>query len=539
VKPFDDRELLSSIEMATFKHQAERRIRESEMKFREIAETAAAAIFMFQGNRLTYVNSFGEALTGYRSSELSAMNFWDFVHPAYRETVRERELARQSGAAVARRYEFKIVRNDGSERWLDFSAGVIVIDGKPAVLGTALDITSRKRAEEERYTLQGHLMQAQKMESLGTLVVGLAHNFNNILAIVLGYASRLERGLTDPAKLSQSITAIERAVQRGAGLIQQLGGVTRKANLELGHLQVNTVVEELVPMLTEIFPKSIAFRLLLDPKVPTISADHNQIHQALMNLCVNARDAMPEGGSLTIRSDLVPSGYLRNRIPNPLDCPYVRLMINDTGTGIDEKTQHHLFEPFFTTKDRALHTGLGLAMAYGIVSSHRGFIEVESVPGKGSSFVLFFPAESATAPAGETHREEEPDVRGGEETLLVVEPEEMLRALVRDVLTQAGYTVLEARDTDQAVEVLRTRGGQVDLLLIDTGLQEKPTARVIADLRNQFPEMKVVLSAGYQRKEKREEMLHAGAAGVIHKPYTVSEMLAVVRGALDESRPSG
>ncbi len=262
-------------------------------------------------------------------------------------------------------------------------------------LRTTIEMALYKRKmDDDRRMLEAQLLQAQKMESIGTLVVGLAHNLNNILAIILGYSSRLERVPDDPARISQSVTAINQAVRRGAALIQQLIGVTTKANLLFSSVNVNRVVDDLVQMAAEIFPKTITFTRNLDTADPFISAEQNQLHQALLNILLNARDAMPQGGSLTIATETVDGGALRSRFPHPHGGPYVRIAITDTGEGMDEETRRHAFEPFFTTRDRATYTGLGLSVAYGIVSSHKGFIDIDSAAGSGTTVLVYFPVES-------------------------------------------------------------------------------------------------------------------------------------------------
>jgi signal transduction histidine kinase len=269
-------------------------------------------------------------------------------------------------------------------------------------LHTTIEVALYKqKTEAERRALQAQLLQAQKMESIGTLVVGLAHNFNNILAIIMGYSSRLERATDDPSKITQSVTAINQAVRRGAALIQQLIGVTTKANLLFSSVDLNALLREILQMVAEIFPRTITFVQKLDPDRPYVSADQNQLHQALLNIFLNARDAMPHGGTVTVSTDLVEGLSLRTRFPDPVNAPYVRVCIQDTGEGMDQDTLRHVFEPFFTTRDRAMATGLGLSVAYGIVSSHKGFIDIASTPGGGTTVMLFFPLEpyGADAPA--------------------------------------------------------------------------------------------------------------------------------------------
>ncbi len=404
-------------------------------------------------------------------------------------------------------------------------------------LRTTLEMALYKRqTENQRHALKAQLVEAQKMESIGTLVVGLAHNLNNILAIILGYSSRLERTLDDPAKVSQSLNAINQAVRRGAALIQQLVGVTTKSNLEFASVNVNSVVQDLLRMVAEVFPKTIAYAQHLDPAHPSILADQNQFHQALLNVLLNARDAMPHGGTITVTTGRVSGATLRSRFPNPQDGTYVCISIQDTGEGMDESVTHHIFEPFFTTRDRAMFNGLGLSVVYGIVSSHHGFVTVDSTPGKGTTVTLYVPVETSindfTAP------DELTLAPGIKETILVVEDEEMLRALIREVLTRAGYDVLEAVDGNEGVTMFRTYHTRINLVLLDLGLPKVSGDDVFTMLRAIRPDVKVVFSTGYVKKEKTEELLKLGALGVVHKPFTVNDMLSTLRGAL-RGRPVG
>jgi signal transduction histidine kinase len=404
-------------------------------------------------------------------------------------------------------------------------------------LRTTIEMALYKRKmEEERRMLEAQLLQAQKMESLGTLVVGLAHNLNNILAIILGYSSRLERTPEDPARVSQSVTAINQAVRRGAALIQQLIGVTTKANLLFSSVNVNMVIDDLVRMAAEIFPKTITFTRNLDTTNPFISAEQNQMHQALLNILLNARDAMPQGGSVTITTETVDGATLRGRFPHPHEGPYVRIAITDTGEGMNEETRRHAFEPFFTTRDRATFTGLGLSVAYGIVSSHKGFIDLEGAVGTETTVLLYFPVESRSPSSVLVTDDVPSSLPGGRETILVVEDEEMLRTLVREVLTRSGYTVLEAADGQDGVNVFTAHKENIDLVVLDIGLPKLSGEEVFARIRALDPAARVVFSTGYVREQKTKELLQLGARGVVHKPYTITNLLKTTREVLDRPR---
>jgi signal transduction histidine kinase len=290
---------------------------------------------------------------------------------------------------------------------VDFSSTALTVGGVQSWLWTAFDITDRKQAEEQRRALEAALAQVQKMDSIGTLVAGLAHHFNNLLAIIQGYAQRLERTPAEPSRVSQSARAIENAAHRGVALIQQLIGVTRKANIQFTPVPVNILIRELTVLMREIFPPTVALVHDLASASLQIAGEYHQLHQVLMNICLNARDAMTEGGTLTISSSIVQGSTLRGRAIQADPVDYVRIAVTDTGTGMGEDIREHIYEPFFTTKDRALHTGMGMSVVYGIVASHRGYVEVESAAGKGTTVFLYLPAftvpgsrPSSDSPAG-------------------------------------------------------------------------------------------------------------------------------------------
>lgn len=412
--------------------------------------------------------------------------------------------------------------------------GYLIKPFEDSELHSTIEVALYKRkTEAQRRALETQLLQAQKMESIGTLVVGLAHNLNNILAIILGYSSRLERTMDDPAKISQSVTAINQAVRRGASLIQQLIGVTTKANLQFTSVDVNSLLQDILRMVIEIFPRTITFHQQLDHINPFVSADQNQLHQALLNILLNARDAMPRGGMISIATTMTDAAALRARFPNPADGAYVAIEIRDTGDGMDAETQRHVFEPFFTTRDRATSTGLGLSVVYGIVTSHKGFIDIVSAPGSGTTVTLFFPVDSRAAASLDMPSETLIAQHGGKETILVVEDEEMLRSLVREILTRAGYEVMEAVDGEEGVNVYREHHGRIKLVLLDYGLPKLAGDEVFAELRKIRPDVRAVFSTGYVKKEKTDQLIALGALGVVHKPFTVTEMLATIRRVLD------
>jgi CheY-like chemotaxis protein len=293
------------------------------------------------------------------------------------------------------------------------------------------------------------------------------------------------------------------------------------------------MVTELHAMIQETFPRTIDIVLDLDASLPAIKADRTQVHQTLLNLCVNARDAMPEGGTLAICTGRATSDEMLRWSSTLPQKEFVKMSVRDTGIGMDEETRTRLFEPFFTTKGPGKGTGLGLAVVYGIVKSHEGYIDVQSVPGKGTSFDLYFPAYSETEAQVELPPKAEADVQGGTETILLVEDEVMLRELLRKSLEAKGYRVLAAGDGLTAIELYKQHANNVALVITDIGLPRLDGGRVLAELQKLDHSVKVLVSSGYIDPEMKIGFLKAGAVGFLLKPYAPLEVLRKVREVLD------
>ncbi len=419
-------------------------------------------------------------------------------------------------------------RKDGSEFPLSLSTSVIK-DGAGKVMGyvgVARDLTERKKFEDQ-------LRQAQKMESIGTLAGGVAHDFNNILSIILSYTSLLEQEKSQPEKLDHTLEVIKKAVHRGASIVRQILTFARKADVTLESLGANEVVTDIEKMLVETFPESITFSLHLDPALPAIIADRTQLQQALLNLSVNARDAMPNGGTLTVTTTTAGQAALRERFPKAHEESYVCIRVADTGLGMDESTQKHIFEPFFTTKEFGKGTGLGLAVVYGVVENHHGFIDVESSPGRGTTFSLFFPVQTGDARISAAAPADKREPAGGNETILFVEDEAMLMNLAKMFLESRGYIVLAAGDGADAVELYLHHKDTIAAVVTDMGLPTMGGVDVFHRLKEVNPAVKVILVSGYLDPALKNEMLTAGAKGFIQKPYALGDMLRKLREVID------
>ena len=372
------------------------------------------------------------------------------------------------------------------------------------------------------------------MESIGTLASGIAHDFNNILGIIIGYASLLDQKLNDPLRRSAYLEAIMKAAERGAGLVRQILTFARKSDFTLEKVDVNSIIGELSKMLGETFPKTITLSLQLEKALPLLAVDRTQLHQALLNLCVNARDAMGERGSLTLSTRLVKGSDLVPRFANAAGRSFVEVAVADTGSGMDEITKSRIFEPFFTTKEVGRGTGLGLSVVFGVVQEHQGLVDVESEVGRGSTFRIWLPVPEGIFTTAEQSNEAAEEIPGGTETILVVEDEELMLKLVASVLEQKGYKVLLARDGEEAVRIHKENIGSIDLVLSDIGLPKLDGWEASQRMKQIDAKLKVFLASGYLEPSLKSEILKSGSVDLIRKPYSPNEILLSLRKALDE-----
>jgi two-component system cell cycle sensor histidine kinase/response regulator CckA len=517
----------------TQRKDAEEALRISEEKYRTLFEESPDGIFMSTPDgKLLDVNPAGVRLLGYASREelLERDIVRDiYVKPQDREMFK-RTLTRQG---YIQDYEFMVRRADGEVRIVQETATAVrdELGNVVAYRGFVRDVTDRKRLEEQ-------LRQAQKMEGIGTLAGGVAHDFNNLLGIIIGYASLLESKNNTPERTAQSVDTIKKAAQRGADLVQQLLTFARKSEPSFSSVDVNATVREIVRMLTQTFPKTIAIDSTLAENIPPIIADSSQLHQALLNLCVNSRDAMSTisgraAGTLMLETGRVDVHQLRRRFSDAMAEVYVFIRVGDTGVGMDEVTRTRIFEPFFTTKELGKGTGLGLSVVYGVVKSHHAQIDVESEPGKGTVITLYFPADpSAIVASAESTPNAAEDASNGKGTILLVEDESMLLDLLHGVLQDHGYTVLTARDGQEGVEVYKSNVDQIALVLSDMGLPKLGGWEMFLRMKELNPGVKVILASGFFDPKLKTEMLTAGAIDFIQKPYVTEAVLGRIREVL-------
>ncbi|MDP1578926.1 MAG: PAS domain S-box protein [Candidatus Didemnitutus sp.] len=383
------------------------------------------------------------------------------------------------------------------------------------------DITSRR-------TLEDQLRQAQKMESLGTLAGGIAHDFNNIIAVMNGYAEFAMLNPGDTALVAKCMREIQKATQRASALVRQILTFSRKADVKFAPVDLNQLVRELVSLLAETFPRNISFNYSFAENLPPLLADHNQLHQVILNLCLNARDAMAAGGTLSISTTQVAGAAVPSSLVNGR--PYACLAFTDTGTGMSAEVRARIFEPFFTTKAVNKGTGLGLAVVYGIVTSHEGTIEVESDLGQGTTFKVYLPlAENSVAlPA----LLKQGDFPGGTESVLIVDDEAPLRYLLEAALTRKGYKIESASDGLEAIDRIATNPHRYDIVLLDLNMPGASGIDVYKVIKVANPELPVLIITGHLTPEARAECERLGQKHFLKKPYALDELGRILRTLL-------
>jgi two-component system, cell cycle sensor histidine kinase and response regulator CckA len=650
-------------------------VEEDAEMFRALMETAPSAVFVYQGEKLRYANPATERISGFAREELLELDFWELVHPDYRELIRERGLARQRGEDVPGRYEFKIVRKDGETRWVDFTASLVRFRGGPAALATAFDVTEEHRLREVQsalyrlseaaqaatsldeffrsihviigrlmdarnfyvalydaprqmlsfpyfvdevdqppaprplgrglteYVLRtgrptlstpetfanlcgsgevelvgspsvdwlgvplkvddaiigvlvvqgysgtaryseddkrvlGHvstqvaqaitrkgaeeaLRESQKMQVIGQLAGGVAHDFNNLLQALLGSIEVLRIRSSDPETLSHALAEIEEDVRRGAALTRQLLLFSRRDVVKVEGLDLNEIVRQASTLLRRLLRENVQLSLELAGEPLRIQADRSQLEQVLVNLVVNATDAMAEGGRLTIRSGRAGDEAF--------------IEVEDTGSGMTDEVRAHIFEPFFTTKGKDKGVGLGLSVVHGIITQHGGRVEVASRPGHGSSFRIFLPG-VASSPATDadvrssTVHEARP---GRGERVLVVEDEQGARQAVGDILRLLRYDVVTVASGEEALALEPDR--PFDLLLTDVLLPGIHGSEVATRLQARWPELHVILMSGYAESDALHALLRNSPVRFLQKPFGMATLAAEIRAALERS----
>jgi PAS domain S-box-containing protein len=499
-------------------------LRESEEHYRRfVTEDFTATLSILPTGQIVTCNPAFTKIFGFDSIEDAISgNFLELLR-SRKDGVELLEMVRQIG--IVERHELEMSQRGGDPVYVVARLVGSFAEGALTDLQVYLfNDTKRKRLEQQ-------LVQAQKMEGLGTLAGGIAHDFNNILAIILGYTNRLET-LGSKPEAPGAIKIIKDAVERGAALVQQLLTSARQTEARFSALDLNALVRELENMLQATFPKMINFELRLQPDLPLITADRSQIHQVLLNLCVNARDAMKDGGTLILETAMTPGTELTELFTGAAAQNYACIRVHDTGSGMTKQVKSHIFEPFFTTKERGKGTGLGLSVVYGVVNNHRGFVQVESELGAGTTFIVYLPVEHSTEESGAGSPGRITRKQNAPQTILLVEDEEMLRDLGVIILESEGYRVLAAKDGVEAVAIFEEHRDDIGLVVCDLGLPRLGGREVFLKMKESRPGVRAIVASGYLEPAIRSEMLKAGVLDTIQKPYDFNELLTKIRSAI-------
>jgi PAS domain S-box-containing protein len=519
----------------TAQKMAESALHESERKYRSVIENIQDVFYRSDDQgRLLMASPSGARMFGFDSVEemigIPLDNFWP--DPQERQQLLDR--IRKDGSV--RDFEAVLLRRDGSAFNASFTTQ-FYCDDQGRLIGTEgfiRDITDKKKADNERQMLEDQLLQAQKMEAIGTLAGGIAHDFNNSLQSILGYTQMLLMDVQEDDPASGRLRQIEAAALRASELTQQILTFSRKIESRLRPVDLNQEVRQVEKLLRRTIPRMIDIDLYLDRSISIVNADAAQIEQVMMNLGVNAMDAMPDGGKMTIetQNEVLDEEYCRRHL-EAVPGEYVMLSISDNGIGMDRETLEHLFEPFYTTKEPGKGTGLGLAMVYGIVKNHGGHIMCHSEPGEGTVFRIYFPVVEE-GHVSHIRKQEKVAGKGGTETILVVDDEDTIREIAEGMLGKFGYKVIMAANGEEALEIFQKEKDSISLVILDLIMPGIGGKKCLQEILKMDPSQKVVVASGYSVNGSVRDVLETGARGYLKKPYQLEPMLSLVREILDK-----
>ncbi len=485
-----------------------------------------------------FVSNHVERMLGYSVQQwLSTPNFWlSIVHPDDKERA-AREAAEFFASGNGGISQFRWIARDERVVWVEAHSTVICDDkGNPlGMRGVTTDITASKEAERSRAQLEEQLRQAQKIDSIGRLAGGVAHDFNNILTAIRGYAELMLLELKPGDPMRSSVTEIRRAGERAAELTRQLLAFSRRQLLQPRVLALNSLIADSIKMLKRLLGEDIELVTLLDPELGHVKADAGQMDQVILNLALNARDAMPQGGKLTLetRNVMLQEEYAQKHF-SLQPGSYIMLAISDIGCGMDPQTLSHIFEPFFTTKDPGKGTGLGLSTVYGIVQQSGGSIWVYSEPGRGTTFKIYLPRIEESLGEAEDKQRTEADSPRGSETILVVEDDEIVRKLTSQALRRYGYRVVEAANGREALLESEKHPGTIPLMIADVVMPQMSGPELAARLGQSHPETQVLYMSGYTDDAVVRHGLLDATLHFLQKPFTPGALVHKVRNILDQ-----
>jgi PAS domain S-box-containing protein len=506
-------------------------LRQSEQEYHDLFEHAPDCYMTVDRNRVIVgCNRTGEEVFGYPRKQILGKRFEEFCVEENEGTVREMlDTLFETGKGVSD-VEERIVSRSGEPLFVNLNISLAFNEeGKPINARViARDITQKKNMEHA-------IIHAQKIDSIGKLAGGVAHDFNNILASILGSASIMRRRLTEKAKLYKYVEIIEIAARRGSSLTRQLLTFARKTETRDETVDVNGIIKETLHLFERSIPKDIVVRLRLTDDVTNIRGDSGQVQQAFLNLLLNARDAMPNGGHISVTSEvLLADAHTTSQFTSVKPGPFVRVSVSDIGTGIDKTTQSRIFEPFFTTKDTG--TGLGLSVLYGVVQNHGGFVDVQSELGSGTTISMYLPRESGFVQG--VMRQRRKQVPRGTEHILIIDDEISVCEIAGDLLSELGYVVARANDGQAGVDLYRSRQGTIDLVLLDLDMPLMGGKETFEHLRSINPGLRIIILTGYGEDVLEEAGFTSEVDSYLQKPFQLEDLALKIREVLDSRRPA-
>ncbi len=518
----------------TDRKEMEEIVRESENNYRTIFEAVHDGIFVqdLKSGEILDANLKGLEIFGYRSkAEIRGLTLGDFSsdEPPY-TTDNALNYIRKAASDGPQIFVWLGQKKDRERIWLEVSLKRTSLRKQDCIIAVVRDITERIREEEEKKKLELQIQQALKMEAIGTLAGGIAHDFNNLLMGIQGYTSLMLLNAEPGQPCYQRLKAIEQQVLSGADLTKQLLGFARRGRYEVKTTDMNELVRRTASMFGRT-KKEIRIQEKYYDGLWPVEVDQGQLEQALLNLFVNAWQAMPGGGTLYLETDNV---VLDETYVKPYQIkmgPYAKLSVTDTGVGMDGKTRQRIFEPFFTTKEMRRGTGLGLASTYGIIKGHGGLINVYSEPGHGTTFNIYLPASDKGGPVEQQLSQE---IKIGQETILLVDDENIIVEVTQEILEELGYEVLVARNGEEAIEIYQSHQKRIDLVILDMIMPGMGGGEVYDRLRDMNPDVQVILSSGYSINGEAMEIMDRGVRFFLQKPFTVMDLSARVREVLDK-----
>ena len=509
----------------TDQRKAEAAVRESERRFqRVVANISDAVVVCDLSGRVLFANQRFYDLFGFKPEELTTVRLEDYALKPYQAELVERHQRRISGIEVSESFEYESRRTDGRHIWLELRASNLIEDGQ--IKGTQSlirDITERKQTERER-------TRSQRLQSIGTLAGGIAHDLNNAIAPIMMSLEILKLAYPDEP---QTLSDIEVSAKRAADMVRQLLTFAKGMEGKRVSVQTNHLLRELVNIMKSTFPKNIQFEVKCDPDIPTVFGDATQIHQVLLNLCVNARDAMPRGGKLLLETKLeTVDAAFASTVPQAKPGSYVLICVTDTGTGIPLEILDRIFDPFFTTKSSDKGTGLGLSTVLGIVNGHGGFLRVHSEPGKGASFSVYFPAEQAAGAALTSPSHPADDFMGNGESILFVDDEAAVRNIASTLLQRMNVLPFTADDGVDGLVKASEKRGNLKGVITDMNMPHMDGLMFVRALRRILPDVPVVVASGRLDDDVAEEFKALGVTSRLDKPFTEGQLKETMKKLL-------